>query len=152
MSSISYILLELFIYIQNMQVKLLQPCPILGDAMDCSPSVSSAHGILQARILKGVAMPSSKGSSWPTKWTHVSYISCIDRWVLYHWKPKACVYVHTHTHTHTHTYFPIFKCICSLPSIPTAFYTNDTKWYILCTKTPLCFFPNITTFDTLSHE
>ena len=31
--------------------------------MDCSPSGSSVHGILQARILEWVAMTSSKGSS-----------------------------------------------------------------------------------------
>ena len=29
--------------------------------MDCSPPGSSAHGILQARILEGDAMPSSRG-------------------------------------------------------------------------------------------
>ena len=46
-------------------------------AMDCSPLGSSVHGILQARILEWVAMPSSRGSSWPRDWTHVSCISCI---------------------------------------------------------------------------
>ena len=38
-------------------------CPIICDPMDCSPPGSSVHGILQARILEGVAMPSSRGSS-----------------------------------------------------------------------------------------
>ena len=33
------------------------------DPMDCSPLGSSVHGILQARILECVAMPSSRGSS-----------------------------------------------------------------------------------------
>ena len=33
--------------------------------MDCSPPGSSVHGILQARILEWVAMPSSGGSSHP---------------------------------------------------------------------------------------
>ena len=33
--------------------------------MDCSPPGSSTHGILQARILEWVAMPSSMGSSPP---------------------------------------------------------------------------------------
>ena len=37
--------------------------------MDYSPSGSSAHGILQARILEWVAMPSSRGSSWPRNQT-----------------------------------------------------------------------------------
>ena len=36
-------------------------------------------GILQARILKWVAMPSSRGSSWPRDRTHLSYVSCIGR-------------------------------------------------------------------------
>ena len=35
----------------------------LYDAMDCSPLGSSIHGILQARLLEWVAMPSSRGSS-----------------------------------------------------------------------------------------
>ena len=35
--------------------------------MDCSPPVSSAHGILQARILKCVAISSFKGSSLVTQ-------------------------------------------------------------------------------------
>ena len=39
--------------------KLLQSCPTLCDAMDCSPPGSSVHGILQARILEWVAMPLS---------------------------------------------------------------------------------------------
>ena len=33
--------------------------------------------ILQARMLEWVAMPSSKGSSWPRNWTCISYISSI---------------------------------------------------------------------------
>ena len=36
---------------------------------------SPVHGILQARILEWVAMPSSKGSSQPRVQTQVSYIS-----------------------------------------------------------------------------
>ena len=38
--------------------KLLQPCPTLCDPMDCSPPCSSAHGILQARILEWVVISS----------------------------------------------------------------------------------------------
>ena len=34
---------------------LLQSCLTLGDPMDCSPSGSSIHGILQARILAAAA-------------------------------------------------------------------------------------------------
>ena len=36
--------------------KLLQSCPTVCDATDCSPPGSSVHGILQTRTLEGVAM------------------------------------------------------------------------------------------------
>ena len=45
--------------------KLLQSCPNLCDPMDCSPSGSSVHGILQASILEWVATSFSRGSSQP---------------------------------------------------------------------------------------
>ena len=47
-------------------------CVRLCNPMDCSPSAASVHGILQARILEWVAMPASRGSSWPRDWTRVS--------------------------------------------------------------------------------
>ena len=47
----------------NMHAKSLQLCPTLCDPMDCSPPGASVYGILQARILEWVAMPSSRGSS-----------------------------------------------------------------------------------------
>ena len=40
-----------------------QLCPTLRDPTDCSLPGSSVRGILQARILECVAMPSSRGSS-----------------------------------------------------------------------------------------
>ena len=46
-----------------------QSCLSLCDPTDCSPPGSSVHGILQARIVKCVAMPSSRGSSPPRDWT-----------------------------------------------------------------------------------
>ena len=64
--------------------KLLQLCLTLYDPMDCSPPGSSVHGVLQARILEWVAVSLSGGSSRPRDQTHVSYVSCIDRRVLYH--------------------------------------------------------------------
>ena len=54
------------------RVKLLQSCPTLCDPIDCSLPGSSVHGILQARILQWVAMPSSRGFSRPRDRTHVS--------------------------------------------------------------------------------
>ena len=52
-------------------------CPTCCDLMDCSPPGSSAHGILQARTLEWVVMPSSRGSSPARDQTHVSWSSCI---------------------------------------------------------------------------
>ena len=43
------------------------------------------HGILQARILEWVAIPSSRRSFLPRDLTHASWVSCIGRWILYHW-------------------------------------------------------------------
>ena len=39
------------------------------------PPGSSVHGILQARLLEGVAIPFSRGSSWPRNWSQVSLIA-----------------------------------------------------------------------------
>ena len=44
-----------------MHAKPLQSCPTLCDPKDFSPPGSSVHGIVQARILEWVAMPSSRG-------------------------------------------------------------------------------------------
>ena len=44
--------------------------------MDCSPPGFSVHGSFQTRILEWVAMSSSRGSSQPRDWTHVSCSSC----------------------------------------------------------------------------
>ena len=55
--------------------------------MDCSPSGSSVHGILQEKILEQVAISSSRGSSQPRDQTQV-YVSSIGRQILYHWATK----------------------------------------------------------------
>ena len=44
----------------------------LSDPKDFSPPGSSVHGILQARILEWVAIPSSRRSSQPRNQTNVS--------------------------------------------------------------------------------
>ena len=60
-----------------------QLCPTLCYPMDCSPPDSSAHGILQARLLEEIAVSFSRGSPWSRDWTRVSCISCVGRRVLY---------------------------------------------------------------------
>ena len=58
-----------------MKVLVVQFCPTLGDPMDWSPPVSSAHGILQARIQEWVAIPFSRGSSQLRDGTQASCIA-----------------------------------------------------------------------------
>ena len=53
-------------------VLVTQLCPTLCNRMDCSLPGSSVHGIIQARILELIAIPFSRGSSWPRDWTQVS--------------------------------------------------------------------------------
>ena len=52
-------------------VKVAQSCPSL-----CGPMDYTVHRTPQARILEWVAFPSSRGSSQPRDWTHVSHIAC----------------------------------------------------------------------------
>ena len=55
-----------------MKLLVTQSCLTLCNPMDCSPPGSSIHGILWARILAWVAIPSSRRSSQPRDRTWVS--------------------------------------------------------------------------------
>ena len=68
-----------------------QSCLTLFDTM--SQPDSSVRGIFQARIPEWVAISSSKGSSRPRNWTHISCVSCTGRRILYHraaWSLSKC--------------------------------------------------------------
>ena len=56
-------------------VLVIQLCPTLCDPKDYSLPSSSVHGILQARTLKWVAIPFSRGCSLPRDWTQVSHFA-----------------------------------------------------------------------------
>ena len=88
-------------------------CKTLCDSTDCSPPGSSVHRILQAGILEWVAMPSSRGPSLPRDQTHVSYVSCVARWVLYHWHHLGSLY---------------WSCVLATQSCPTLV----TPWTVTC--------------------
>ena len=74
-----------FIILMCVHDRSLQSCSILCNPLDCSPPGSSVHGILQSRILEWVVISFSRGSFPARDQTHVSYISCTGRWILYHW-------------------------------------------------------------------
>ena len=52
-----------------------QSCPTLCNPMAVAHQAPPSMGILQARILEWVAMPSSRGSSQPKDRTEVSHIA-----------------------------------------------------------------------------
>ena len=101
--------------------KLLQSCLTLCDPMNYSPPGSSVHGIHQARDLKWVAMPSSRGSSWPRDHTlyagaaadrnnvianfcarhYSTNIVCIKSFNLYNYSLQWVVWVIDFTHEET---------------------------------------------------
>ena len=60
---------------EYLRVLVMQSCPTLCNPMFCSPPGSSAHGVLQARILEWVATSFSRGSSRPRDLTQVSCIA-----------------------------------------------------------------------------
>ena len=77
--------------------------------MDCSTPLSSVHGILQARKLEWVAMPSAgdlpnpgiKPVSLTSPALAGRFFTSSVTWERAQEKKKK--YTHTHTHTHTHT-------------------------------------------------
>ena len=89
---IQFLILNLHLYLCACSVS--QSSLTLCDPMDCSLPGSSVRWILQVRILEGIAISSSRGSSWPKDRTHVYGVSCISRWILYHWTTwKAHLYL-----------------------------------------------------------
>ena len=64
------------------QAKPPRSCPALCNPTNCSPLGSSVHGILQARILERVAVPSSRGSSQPRDRT-------LSLLCLLHWQASS---------------------------------------------------------------
>ena len=86
-----------------------QSCPTLCNPMDCSPPGSSVHEISQTRILEWVAIPFSTGSTQPRDWTRVS---CIGRWILYHWATREA----------------LLKCLLSLKALWSFRIVSSTAW------------------------
>ena len=72
------------IYSPFVCAKSLQSCPTLYNPTDYNLPGSSVHTILQAKILEWVATSSSRESSQASNWTHVSYVSCFGRCIVYH--------------------------------------------------------------------
>ena len=104
--------------------QFLQSSPTFCDPMDCSPPSSSVHGVLQARKLEWLAMPSSRGSSPARDQTHVS---CLAGGVFTaeHRRSPGERYTNLINRKSFPPYYPTRKCstifrsqILSLPGTP----------------------------------
>ena len=81
-----------------------QLCLTFCYPMDCNLPGSSVHGIFQARILAQVAISYSRGSSRPRDRTHISWVSCISRQILFYWATWSPCYAYTSSY--------MYACIC----------------------------------------
>ena len=92
----------------RLKVKVLvtQSCLTLCDPVDCSSPDSSVHRILQARVLEWVAMPFSRGSSWPRDQTQVS---CIAGRFSTIWTTREALYLRL-------LFFKCLRTTCANPS------------------------------------
>ena len=106
--------------------KLLQSCPTLCNSMDCSPPGFSVHGVLQAKILVWVAVPSSRGSctaradfcfSLPVFMQLLSCILLLSLWQTAQYtifSLRSQLYFRDFkTHLYISPYFPIFDAFLS---------------------------------------
>ena len=89
-----YLPISISVYI-FLYVYISESCLTLCDPMDYSPSNSSVHGILQARILEWVTMPFFQGIflNWAS---NPCLLHC--RQILYHWATRetlVCLYFYT---------------------------------------------------------
>ena len=69
-------------YVTDLLLSSISKCQTGIESLSLPPG-SSVHGILQARILEWIAIPSSREFSWPSDQTHNSCISCVGRQILY---------------------------------------------------------------------
>jgi len=98
--------------------------------MDCSLPSSSVHGISQARTLEWVAIFSSRESSQPGNWTHVS---CVSRRILYHWAIREAHVVHiVNVSSLLHHGTKYFKKGSGISLIQFVTSTMVRFWWYLC--------------------
>ena len=96
------------IYIYISMCLVTQSCLTVCDPMDCSLPGFSVLGILQARTLEWVAMPSSRGSSQPRDRTQVLGIAggFITIWAT---REALYIYIFIYLSTHIHIVFQVTR-------------------------------------------
>ena len=156
------------LWLPDVHAKSLQSCLTLCDLMDCSPPGFSVHGILQARILEWAAMPSSRGSFWPSDWTCVSCLLCWQTgsvplappgkplWVPYNHSnfTSSCSHkrdqnVCLHTDLYTNGHNSIFDTI---PKLGTTQMTTSRWMDQQSSHQPISLLKNATTWRNLNYH
>ena len=103
-------------------------CSVVCDSLqphERSPPGFSVHGVLQARILEWVAMPSSRGSSPPWNQTRVSWISCVGRQILHHQRHLGSPLHCTNTPSATPTFNGCSTKILPCTGVPGLLFVQD---------------------------
>ena len=90
---------ESFIIKESWDSFITKLYPTVCNPLDCSLPVSSVHEILQARILKWVAVPFSRGSSRPRNRNRVS---CIVGKFFTNWATREAHYLSEFAQIHVH--------------------------------------------------
>ena len=104
-------------------------CPTLCHPMDCNPLGSSVHGIILARILEWVAIPYSRGFSRPRDRTYISWGSCLDRQILYHWATwEVPSFPYSHPKTFSELLVRWWFCGFVSASVLNLGYLDDLAW------------------------
>ena len=65
--------------VQFSSVQSLSHVRLFATPLSVAPEAPLSMGVLQARILEWVAIPSSRSSSQPKDRTRISFVSCIGR-------------------------------------------------------------------------
>ena len=116
--------------------KSLQLCPTLCDPMDCSPPGSSVHGVLQARILEWIIMPSSREGSQPRDRTHIfmspalaaRFFTISTTWEATHCPPSPFNLVWLNLHQFCLSVQKRWDCIGIKFSLRIAFVVSHRFW------------------------
>ena len=109
-----------------------QLCLTLCSPVDCSVLGSSVHGILQARILEWVAMPSSRGSSRPRNQICVSVVPALqaDSLLMSHQRSPLTIAVSHKNNFITLQIPPVYH----LFNLPTLEPLKTIELYHLCSS------------------
>ena len=84
-------------------------CPTLCDPRGCRPR----NRIFPAKVLEWVVICSCRGSSWPSDWTLISYVSCILRQILYYatWESQGSLFNYSFIATVSGLSFPLIRVL-----------------------------------------